>query len=177
MPANRSAYDVNYLVIHENGEATGIVKVHNEGYNISITCYSINTGHCRWTKKIPTTTVNWGRAIVHLREFPALKSIVIATDRSFTIISNTGELVSHPQPIVVDGVFRTISTVTVHNDTVIIGLTDGRICCFAPAMLSLVQLCARQIIMANNTRQIDEICKRAPHDIVVRLEEAYYQYK
>ena len=168
-----------YLIIRQNGEATLVVSAcrasHFNDYVGSISCYSLHTGACCWSRPIPKGYKF--RFDIKLRDFPALKSIVITTERDFSIVSYTGELVSHPQPIVVDGVFRAISDVTVHNDTVIVGLPDGRICCYTPAMLSLVELCARQIIMSKTTRQINELCKRVPSDIVVRLEEAYYQYK
>jgi hypothetical protein len=97
--------------------------------NLQVNCYSLTNGTIRWSKLFSSAP---RRSTLEICNFPQNKSVVIATESAFTVVSWTGQLVSHPQPIVIDGVFRTISSVAVHGNTILVGLPDGRICGYTP---------------------------------------------
>jgi hypothetical protein len=139
-----------------------------------------------WSKTVPEIATLYKK---HHCNFPAHKSIVVATDNAFTVVSWEGQ-VSAPQRVVVGGLPRKIVAMTTHGDTIIVAIADGRVCFYSRGkpfylagsnsyteIVSLANLSANKVIVTSSPQRINELLKKVPSDVGVQLKDAYLQYK
>ena len=116
-------------VVHCNGEDLIILPtVRTSEKLVYLEINAIGTdGTVKWTKRVAERN---SLVRLHVLNCPFNKTIVVATDNAFTVVSWTGEVVASAQVVRVNGVSRKISSLAVYEDTIVIGLVDGRFCLY-----------------------------------------------